>query len=133
MSCQCHYCVSKRSQRPVTSSSPTSTGQSIREAKQRENLAYIEGESLAQATQSHKPCPSTTSNIEQLERIKKNQQKSEARFDDKNVAPPLKSRLLKNEKNLNSLALGAFSPLKMGIKSFEVLKAQEALIAVGLI
>ncbi|WP_299490280.1 peptidoglycan-binding domain-containing protein [uncultured Shewanella sp.] len=130
MSCQCHYCVSRRIQRPITPSSPTAR-QSIRELKQRENLAYIERENLAQATQSHKPCPSTTSNIEKLELIKKNEQKSEARFDDKNVAPPLKSQLLKNEENLNSLALGAFSSLKMGIKSFEVLKAQEALIAVG--
>ena len=130
MSCQCHYCVSRRRQRPITLPSSTA-GQSVREVKHRENLAYIERECLAQATQSNKPCPSTASNIEKLERIKTNEQKSETRFDDKNVAPPLKSQLLKNEENLNSLALGAFSSLKMGIKSFEVLKAQEALIAVG--
>ncbi|MGY5540566.1 peptidoglycan-binding domain-containing protein [Vibrio brasiliensis] len=46
-------------------------------------------------------------------------------------APILKSRLLKNEENMNALGKGSFSSLSMGMKSFEVLKAQEALKAVG--
>ncbi|MCZ4293415.1 pesticin C-terminus-like muramidase [Vibrio sinaloensis] len=41
--------------------------------------------------------------------------------------PILKSRLLKNEKNMNALGCGSFSYLSFGMKSFEVLKTQEAL------
>ncbi|TCT66769.1 peptidoglycan-binding domain-containing protein [Vibrio crassostreae] len=44
-----------------------------------------------------------------------------------NNEPVLKSTLLKNEENMNALGKGSFSSLSMGMKSFEVLKAQEAL------
>ncbi|MGY5537410.1 pesticin C-terminus-like muramidase [Vibrio brasiliensis] len=42
-------------------------------------------------------------------------------------APILKSRLLKNEENMNALGSGSFSYLSFGMESFEVLKTQEAL------
>ena len=48
-----------------------------------------------------------------------------------NNTPILKSTLLKNEKNMNALAKGSFSSLSMGMRSFEILKAQEALKEVG--
>ncbi|MFA0155367.1 peptidoglycan-binding protein [Vibrio sp. 10N.261.46.A3] len=44
-----------------------------------------------------------------------------------NNTPILKSTLLKNEENMNALGKGSFSSLSLGMKSFEVLKAQEAL------
>ncbi|WP_102506308.1 peptidoglycan-binding domain-containing protein [Vibrio kanaloae] len=44
-----------------------------------------------------------------------------------NHEPVLKSTLLKNEENMNALGKGSFSSLSLGMKSFEVLKAQEAL------
>lgn len=48
-----------------------------------------------------------------------------------NNTPILKSTLLKNEENMNALGKGSFSLLSLGMKSFEVLKVQEALKVVN--
>lgn len=83
-------------------------------------------------SREYKPYPSVQDDLDTLKRIEDQKRRQESTAEQPINASGhnqiiLKSTLLKNEKNLNALGKGSFSSLLMGMKSFEVLKAQEAL------
>lgn len=83
-------------------------------------------------SREYKPYPSVQDDLDTLKRIEDQKRRQESMVEQPINASChnqtiLKSTLLKNENNLNALGKGSFSSLSMGMKSFEVLKAQEAL------